>query len=139
METPVRARLKPPASSSPADLIHIDSRVERAAAASGRLLCAACGHPVTSSSQATERAGSHRHRFVNPHGRRFHIACFRRAPGCRETGSAHPEHSWFAGYAWRIALCERCGEQLGWGFEGPGREGPDHFFGLILARLSGRQ
>lgn len=121
-----------PADGSPANPTRLFTRWTAAAPDRGRLLCAACAHPITSADQATERAGAHAHQFANPLGQRFHIGCFQRAPGCRETGPAHPEHSWFADHVWRIALCGRCGGQIGWGFR---QARADHFFGLILSRL----
>lgn len=78
------------------------------------------------------RAGGHEHGRINPAGLSFHIACFAAAPGAAAVGPATLEHSWFAGYGWRIALCGGCGEQLGWRFEAP--DG-DRFFGLIVGRL----
>jgi hypothetical protein len=56
----------------------------------------------------------------------------RAAPGCTTQGAASREHTWFAGYAWRIANCASCLGHLGWRYE----RGADGFFGLILERLA---
>lgn len=32
---------------------------------------------------------------------------------------AFEEHSWFPGYAWRLAVCPQCGAHVGWSFETP--------------------
>jgi hypothetical protein len=93
--------------------------------------CSVCRTPVTSARQRTQRGGGFDHRLVNPAGIRFHVGCFNAAPGCRAPGEATYQHSWFPGYAWKIAVCGGCGAQLGWSYDGAG----DAFFGLILDRL----
>ncbi|MDF1551421.1 MAG: cereblon family protein [Deferrisomatales bacterium] len=72
------------------------------------------------------------HDRTNPFGVAFTFGCFTEAPGAEPVGEATTRHSWFAGQAWRLALCRACGIHLGWQFEGdaPG------FFGLILDRLT---
>jgi hypothetical protein len=108
---------------------------ERGAGATGtgrRLLCARCGHPVTRHGERIAVDGAHEHRGVNPAGYRYQFGCFRAAPGCASQGAASHEHTWFAGYAWRIANCASCLRHLGWRYEA----GADGFFGLILERLA---
>lgn len=95
------------------------------------LRCRRCDHAITPASARTCRAGAHVHTRINPGGWVYAIGCFTEAPGCATTGPATTEHTWFAGHAWRVALCGACGEQLGWRFEGAG----DVFWGLILDRL----
>jgi hypothetical protein len=95
-----------------------------------RLFCVACGHAITHWDHAVAIDGAREHRLTNPAGFSFHIGCFRAADGCTEMGDATTEHTWFAGCAWRIAVCARCRAHVGWRFEG--REG---FYGLILSRL----
>ena len=97
-----------------------------------RLFCAACRHPVTRQDERIQVHGGHEHRFANPHGVHFRIACFREAGGCAAVGAATLEYTWFAGYAWRIALCAHCRAHLGWRFESAG----EHFHGLIIDRLT---
>lgn len=99
--------------------------------ADGRLLCAACGHPITSPRERIRAGGAHQHTFTNPAGFVFRIGCFGRAPGCVQAGAPTLEHTWFAGQAWRCALCGGCRTHLGWAFQ----DGSSGFFGLILDRL----
>ncbi len=97
-----------------------------------RLFCAACRHPVTHQDARICVQGAHEHTCTNPLGLSFHIGCYREASGCELTGTATPEHSWFRGYAWRIAHCAHCHTHLGWAFESAG----DNFYGLITHRLT---
>lgn len=97
-----------------------------------RLHCSACRHPITSGEARISILGAHEHRCTNPHGITYDIGCFRNAPGCLEIGEAIEDFSWFAGYHWRVALCNHCQEHLGWSFASTARE---RFFGLILDRL----
>ncbi len=106
-------------------------RLPRAAGAE-RLFCAPCGAPITVQSARCEVQGRHEHRCTNPLGVRFNIGCFGSAPGCVTSGAPTLAHTWFAGYAWTIALCGQCRTHLGWHFQSPG----DAFYGLILARLT---
>ena len=96
-----------------------------------RLLCAVCRQVITYPIQRLSANGSHEHACTNPHGITYHIGCFRDACGCVTVGESTTAYSWFAGYAWRIALCGGCREHLGWEF----RADTDRFFGLILDRL----
>jgi hypothetical protein len=68
---------------------------------------------------------------MNPGGWVYELGCFLEAPGCRSEGEPTEEHTWFAGHAWRIALCVECGTHLGWRFDGTSGA----FWGLILERL----
>lgn len=97
-----------------------------------RLFCAHCRNAVTHEDQRIGVSGAHTHTCTNPSGLVFHIGCFREAPGCAATGEATAQHSWFAGYGWKVTVCTRCGVQLGWHFLGDA----DTFYGLILDRLA---
>lgn len=97
------------------------------------LLCGVCHHPITSIEYAIEIAGHHRHVFSNPLGLQFEIGCFSLANGCTNQGEATTQHTWFAGYQWRVALCANCHAHLGWQYL-PLAPGPS-FYGLILAHL----
>lgn len=95
------------------------------------LFCARCRRAITEERERIAMGGATEHDVVNPHGFRFHIGCFRRAPGCASVGPATTEHTWFAGYAWRIAQCGQCHTHLGWHYTAESHS----FFGLILDRL----
>jgi hypothetical protein len=97
----------------------------------GALACAACRNLVTSRPSAISIAGSHAHTFANPHGFEFRIGCFADAPGCVARGADSTYWTWFPGFAWRVAICGRCAEHLGWLF----RSADASFHGLILDRL----
>jgi len=96
-----------------------------------RLLCRACGTPITTEGARIEVGGAARHRRTNPAGLSFEFECFAEAPGARSSGPGTAEHSWFPDYRWSFSLCRRCGTQLGWRFVGP----PPSFHGLIGERL----
>lgn len=97
------------------------------------ILCRTCRHPITSVEHAIEMLGHHRHVFANPAGSVFEIGCFSLANGCMNYGEPTAQHSWFAAYQWRYALCGNCQAHLGWHFS-PSGTGPS-FYGLILANL----
>jgi len=94
--------------------------------------CVACQHAVTSNVEKLEVQSAHLHRFVNPLGTAFDVACFSRALGCIVVGDATFDYTWFSGYAWQYALCEHCGEHLGWHYVSVGNSS---FFGLIVNKL----
>jgi hypothetical protein len=99
-----------------------------------RLRCKRCGHSITEAEQRILVEGAHVHRRRNPAGIQFEFGCFRLAAGCRSEGEATVQHTWFAGYAWAVALCAQCGEHLGWHYDGG-----VSFYGLILERLVAEQ
>jgi hypothetical protein len=73
--------------------------------------------------------------FANPHGRVFEIVTVRQADGVALLDAPTREHSWFAGYAWRVALCGGCGSHVGWGFHAVVGQEPAAFFGLVTAAV----
>lgn len=98
-----------------------------------RIVCAVCGHHITTERERIEVQGRHEHRCVNPDSVIFHIGCFQRAPGCASHGVPTLEFTWFPGFAWNYALCNSCSTLLGWKYHGT--DAPS-FFGLILSRLA---
>jgi hypothetical protein len=96
------------------------------------IVCASCGHPITTEGARIPVLDAHEHRFMNPAGLLFHIGCFAEAPGCLVIGSASEEYPWFPGFSWRLALCGACADHLGWHFQAAGGSA---FFGLRLDRL----
>ena len=101
-----------------------------------RIVCRACGQAVTTEQARTERNGSHRHVFANPHGYVYDLALFNAAPGCRCVGAPSTEFPWFPGSSWQVAACRRCGLHLGWRFAP--LAGGRAFYGLIADRLAER-
>lgn len=93
--------------------------------------CRSCDGHITEEHERIAMAGGTVHRRVNPLGIEFEFGCFGSAPGCRTVGDETVEHTWFAGYRWRIALCGSCRTHLGWRFSSPDGQ----FFGLIVARM----
>ena len=96
------------------------------------VLCKACGHRVTSSSQAVEVEGKHRHTFFNPAGILFEIGCFEMAPGAEVWGEISTLFAWFPGFGWRYVNCAGCHNHIGWLF----LSGESSFYGLVLNRLT---
>ena len=75
--------------------------------------------------------------MVNPAGILYRIRCFASAPGCTEAGEFTTEYTWFAGFAWRYALCASCWEHVGWVYRrsAEASDGLGAFFGLIADKL----
>lgn len=96
------------------------------------LRCRICGAIITHPSAAMPMQGAHRHVFSNPAGISYEIGCFSHAPGCVTAGAPTEEYTWFAGYAWSVALCGGCFNHIGWRYT----DGGGGFFGLILAMLA---
>jgi peptide methionine sulfoxide reductase MsrB len=93
--------------------------------------CLVCDHRITERAYGILRSEAHEHTFVNPHGIVHTIGCYSSAPGCMHVGPIVDAFSWFPGFAWQVALCERCQTHLGWVF----RCNAEQFHGLILAAL----
>jgi len=93
-------------------------------------LCAQCNHRVASEKDRLLIGSQSEFAFTNPAGMPFVIVTFLDAPGCHDEGNPAEEHTWFPGYAWSYGTCERCGQQLGWCYTGPG-----DFVALIQSRI----
>lgn len=78
--------------------------------------CAACRGFVAESRARFSVDGAHSHSFINPAGLIFRVSCFAAAPGVVPVGDESHDFTWFAGFAWRVALCATCGEHLGWSY-----------------------
>jgi len=117
------AEKKPAVAPAPVE----ERRTERERA----IVCASCGHQITSERERISVLDAHEHRFMNPAGSLFHIGCFRRADGCMAIGPASVDYPWFPGFDWQVALCAACADHLGWRFQ----SAADSFFGLRLDRL----
>ena len=98
--------------------------------------CSSCGGLITHSDRLASLSGRSRHLFVNPSGIEFDFQIFNSCPGAVAFGEATEEHTWFAGYAWRMAFCRQCGQHLGWYYEGISRaRRPTGFWGILVSRL----
>ena len=96
-----------------------------------RLVCASCGHLVTTVSEKIDVRGRHHHDF--PYfGAVVRLGCFRNAPGCVGIERISHGYSWFRGYSWQIQLCRNCYIQLGWKYMSE----DDSFYGLVFKMLS---
>lgn len=95
------------------------------------LCCVRCLHPITDHAAYMEHAGGHHHVFTNPGGITYELVLYAQA-NCVIHGPATTEFTWFAGYAWQLALCASCHEHLGWRYRRPGS---GTFYGLIRDRL----
>jgi hypothetical protein len=102
------------------------------------LICRACALPIADP-RSIFRLGEGPQIYLNPHGILHELLLVAAAQNLLLVGEATTEHTWFAGYAWRIALCARCHAHLGWRYEAaPGEaRSPAIFFGLRRAALSG--
>jgi hypothetical protein len=98
--------------------------------------CSSCGGLITHSDQLLSIEGKSIHSFVNPSGIEFDFRSFSFCAGAIALGEATEEHSWFAGYRWRIALCRTCGLHMGWHYEAVLRsERPREFWGILASNL----
>lgn len=109
----------------------IDEQIASGEEEERAILCAQCGHEVTSERHKIAVDGGFEHSFANPAGVVYHIGCFGEAPGCGPTGRESGEFTWFEGYTWQVAVCRGCMTHLGWKYQSE----RDSFFGLILPRL----
>ena len=98
--------------------------------AGGDWLCAWCLNGVAQEQDRFAFNGQDTHRFSNPEGIRFEIILFSRTRGCRQAGVPTLEYTWFPGHAWSYCQCARCGQHLGWFYDGP-----HQFAGLITHRI----
>lgn len=97
------------------------------------IFCRQCRHIITFPSEMRIVGGSHLHSFANPQGIVYEIGCYNNAVGCGYVGSPSKEFTWFSGYSWRIAVCNRCQIHLGWRFSNADKHS---FHGLITGRLT---
>jgi len=100
--------------------------------------CLHCGLAVSSSDRLLEIEGKVRHLFTNPMGIVCDLVTFISCPGATPLGSPTMEHTWFAGYRWRLALCRGCGNHLGWHYEAEPNLRPVELWGLLMAHLTTR-
>lgn len=99
------------------------------------LACASCGGFVAHGRARLSVNGAHSHSFINPAGLIFRVACFAEAPGVFALGEESLQFTWFAGFAWRVAVCRACTQHLGWSYRGDGSS----FVALIEDRVVERR
>ena len=64
------------------------------------------------------------------------ILTLRAAHDLAFAGEPTTAFTWFAGYAWTVAACGRCGAHLGWRYgRGRGRR-PRRFYGLLVTAVT---
>jgi hypothetical protein len=98
--------------------------------AAGDWLCAWCLNRVANERDRFSYGGQDEFVFSNPKGIRFDIVTFSQTVGCRDAGEPTLEHTWFPGHSWSYCHCDRCGQHLGWYYDGQFQ-----FAGLIKNRL----
>ncbi|XP_013787821.1 protein cereblon homolog [Limulus polyphemus] len=116
------------------------------------LLCRQCGHDITEASHLksiASRIALHQRNdtilgvrgvllqlFRNPAGKEFELVTVSKADVIGVTGW-YEDHTWFPGYSWKIGICPRCGQHVGWLFQEIDKEDDSaiDFIGLIMEKL----
>lgn len=99
------------------------------------LRCAACEAAVVLANAGISVNGAHEHTFMNPAGLRCVVRCFSSAPGSVPDGPRSTVWTWFPGFAWRAAMCGKCGAHLGWSFHAAKEATLPPFFALLREAL----
>ncbi|HOJ64462.1 MAG TPA: cereblon family protein [Spirochaetota bacterium] len=97
------------------------------------ILCKFCNNKITDTSKEISINNSVNHTFVNPSGIMYNINCYSDAKGCFVTGEKTEQFSWFDGFSWQFAMCNKCLNHLGWFYSSNKDE--KSFFGLISENL----
>jgi hypothetical protein len=101
------------------------------------LRCRSCGTPITHPDALfAMRHASAVQVFPNPAGIVYEVLTARYAAGLILSGPPTTEFTWFAGYAWQVASCARCGVHLGWRYTAVHGGEPPLFYGLLRQRLT---
>lgn len=102
-----------------------------------RYLCRSCRSPISDAAAAFSPSGGPAVQlFTNPGGLVCQVLTLSRASGLVFVGPATTEYTWFAGYAWRVALCAHCMRHLGWRYEAVAAgASPLDFFGLLVTAI----
>lgn len=119
--------LKQKDTAHPEQVRHPRSHDDSSVAPMRRIRCRHCRESI-----ADHDPESTRHVFVNPAGRVFEILRVRDAR-LDAWGVPTEEHTWFAGFAWRVGTCPGCGFHLGWIFDAV--EKANRFYGLITSEV----
>lgn len=97
-----------------------------------RIRCKACLNELTNNTELLPVEGKINHFFTNPSGIGFDLQTYRSAHGASLGGTTSEYFSWFEGFAWQHAFCNRCHQHIGWYFSCDGNAG---FYALIIDRL----
>jgi hypothetical protein len=91
---------------------------------------------ITYSDRLVAVSGEKRHLFTNPAGVSCEFFTFASCPGAVAVGDPTEEYSWFPEYGWSFALCESCGNHLGWHYKAASglHEFPE-FWGILVNRV----
>jgi len=95
-----------------------------------KVLCKKCLNTITSAHEKISINSEHEHTFKNPSGIIYRIVLYKNCPGCKLFGDFTGENTWFIGFDWNFAICNKCQNHLGWNYSGE-----TTFYGLILANL----
>ncbi|XP_076349843.1 protein cereblon-like isoform X2 [Tachypleus tridentatus] len=116
------------------------------------LLCRQCGHDITEASHLKSIASKvalHQRNdtilgvpgvllqlFRNRAGKEFELLTVSKA-AVAGISSWYEDHTWFPGYSWKIGICPRCGQHIGWLFQEMDKEDKSDidFIGLIMEKL----
>lgn len=112
-----------------------DSDAALGSATPGWYVCAACAERLAREDWALEAHPRGPLVFTNPHGRFFELLLVTHVLGGVFDRHATTEFSWFAGYAWRIGSCARCGAHIGWHFQATHEASLREFVALSRAAL----
>jgi hypothetical protein len=95
------------------------------------ILCANCLANITSQEFLFFVDGRNVFRFTNPSGITFLIRLFSKAVGSVEKEIPTEQFSWFPGFSWNFAHCQKCETHLGWKYYSRDK----NFFGLIENKI----
>ena len=98
--------------------------------------CSACNSVISGPDRLVAVSGAKRHWFTNPVGVLCDFFTFLSCPGAVAFGEPTEEHSWFPGYSWSFALCQGCGNHLGWHYKAAsGWEEVPEFWGILVHQV----
>lgn len=109
------------------------------------ICCSSCRVPLSNVDHVFTVGGAEgtTANYVNEHGFIHQVVTLRQIDEQEVmcVGGASTENSYFPGYGWTIAYCQRCGSLLGWKFHWVGgrhsseKNRPDSFFGFNASSL----
>jgi len=107
--------------------------------------CTGCKSVITYSDRLVALLGDNWHRFRYSAGVFCELFTFSSCPGAFNIGHPNENYSWFPGYGWSFALCQKCGNHLGWHYKASSRlseiveftgiEELPEFWGIMVKRV----